>query len=135
MKRILLFSAAFLLSATVIFAQGRKAPNRERPNPEERISKHLERLTEELALTETQQATIKKSMLDNHNAREAELETTGKREERRAIAQKYREQGKASLLAVLTPEQVEKLKAMKKERKTERKDRKACRKECAKGKQ
>lgn len=123
MKRILFFSAAFLLSATMMFAQGQARSDRGERNPEERITKMVDKMTENLELSEDQAASLEKQWLENHQAREAELEKTGIREERKAIVQKYREQNKAVLEAVLTAEQLEKHEAMKAERKEKMKSR------------
>lgn len=122
MKRILFFSAAFLLSATMIFAQGRQRGER---NPKEMIEKRVERMTEDLSLSANQVSEIKSAWLANHEAREAELEQTGNREARKAIAKKYREANKEKMKAILTEEQLTKLKALQAERKEKMK---ACRK-------
>jgi Spy/CpxP family protein refolding chaperone len=126
MKKVILI-AACLLSLTTVNAQEpipseRKAASKEAKNgtPEQRAQKHVDGIAAEITLTEDQKpkiyalalAKVKKSdeirakykTAENKEGKEAELKT----------AKKDFQQG---VKAILTPEQIEKLKAVQQEKK------------------
>lgn len=122
MKKVILI-AACLLSLTTVNAQQaasgeRKAANKEAKNatPEQRAQKHVDGLAAEITLTEDQKPKIydlalaKVKKADEIRAKYKTAENKeGKEAEMKALKKEFHKNVKA----VLTPEQIEKLKAAK----------------------
>ncbi len=126
MKKVILI-AACLLSLTTVNAQTaakgeRKAANKEAKNatPEQRAQKHVDGLAAEITLTEDQKPKIydlalaKVKKADEIRAKYKTAENKdGKDAEMKALKKEFH----TNVKAVLTPEQIEKLKAVQKEKK------------------
>jgi Spy/CpxP family protein refolding chaperone len=106
MKKLVIICA--LVGATFAQAQAQKQGNRER-DPEKMAERMSQRMGEKLDLTSEQEAQLKNLFLEEANKRK-EIEEARKAE-MKAARQSHREQ----LEAILSPEQLEKWEAEKKE--------------------
>lgn len=107
--RILLLLIA-IVSATSIYAQSPKE-NKSQKTPQELAGKRAERWQKELNLSDEQKVQIQQAI---------EKRITAMRSKDKATAKQAREEFKASLASILTPEQQEKVKAKMLERKAAR---------------
>lgn len=104
--RILLLLFA-IVSTAGVYAQGKKEGKAQK-TPQELATKRAERWQKELNLTDEQKAQIQQAI---------EKRITAMRSKDKATAKQAREDFKASLQTILTPEQQEKVKAKMLERK------------------
>ncbi len=120
MKRILFFTTTFLMFLTITVCAQQRGP-RERPTPEQQATRTIERLTEELKLTEQQQTELKTWFTESFKKREETMQKN--REDREAMREqmkKDREATDAELKKVLTEEQYNTYKANEEKRMKER---------------
>ena len=106
-------TASLLVTSTIVFAEDEKpeAPASGARAPGER----LKALTEKLGLTEEQQGKIKDIFAKNMpNAKALREDTALSQEDRRAKMMELRKAEAEEIRAVLTPEQQEKMKEMRK---------------------
>ncbi len=126
MKKVILI-AACLLSLTTVNAQKsatgeRKGANKEAKNatPEQRAQKHVDALGAEITLTEEQKPKIYELALAKVKKADeirAKYKTAENKEGKEAEMKALKKEFHANVKAVLTPEQIEKLKAVQKEKK------------------
>lgn len=116
MKKILsLATALFLLLG--ISANAQQRGPRERMTPEQRAERTVERLNEELKLTDAQQKELKKWYTESFKKNEENFQKNREdREAMRAQMQKNREANDAQLKKVLTAEQYKTYKANEEKR-------------------
>ena len=113
-------SIAFLFLCTITFAQGRQGrPARQEKSPEEQAKNRTEMLATKIGLTEDQKAKVYEAKLQRIIAtKEAKKTSPPNQELMKAANMKYSE----TMKTILTPEQMEKVKAMAKEWKNKRGD-------------
>lgn len=126
MKKIMLI-AVCLLSLTTVHAQdatkGQRKPareNKQQATPEERAQKHVDGLAAEITLTEDQKPKLYElSLAKVKKADEIRAKYKGaeNKEGREAEMKALKKDFQAQVKAVLTADQIEKLKAIQKERK------------------
>lgn len=111
---------AFLFLCTITFAQGRQGrPARQEKSPEEQAKNRTEMLATKIGLTEDQKAKVYEAKLQRIIAtKEAKKTSPPNQELMKAANMKYSE----TMKTILTPEQMEKVKAMAKEWKNKRGD-------------
>jgi len=113
MKKLASILVAILIS-TVAFGQ-----DREQRSPEERAKNYTDRLTEQLDLTAEQQKKFyEMSLEENKASREMRAERNNNRE----AMQKRMKERQQKLEAILTPEQLSKYKALRREQMNKRRD-------------
>ncbi len=122
MKKVILI-AACLLSLTTVNAQQaatgeRKAANKEAKNatPEQRAQKHVDGLAAEITLTEDQKPKIYELALAKVKKADeirAKYKTAENKEGKEAEMKALKKEFHTSVKAVLTPQQIEQLKAKK----------------------
>jgi Spy/CpxP family protein refolding chaperone len=125
MKKVILI-AACLLSLTTVNAQEpvtgqRKAPKEAKnATPEQRAQKHVDGLAAEITLTEDQKPKIYELALAKVKKADeikAKYKTAENKEGREAELKATKKEFHQNVKAVLTPEQIEKLQAIQKEKK------------------
>jgi Spy/CpxP family protein refolding chaperone len=125
MKKVILI-AACLLSLTTVNAQksanGERTAHKEAKNatPEQRAQKHVDGLASEITLTEDQKPKIYELALAKVKKADeirAKYKTAENKEGKEAEMKALKKEFHTNVKAVLTPEQIEKLKAIQKEKK------------------
>jgi len=89
-------------------------------NPEERAERMMQRMTEQLELTEAQQAEIKAFHLAQRAAGRTQMEAAETREARMEIREAHRRQMDEKLKSLLSEEQMKKYEEMKENRPEQR---------------
>ncbi len=115
MKKIILVVAMVVISTVATFAQSKQKSK----SPEERTEKIVEKMKTDLALSDDQVVKVKPIILKREQKREefrAQMNST--KDQHRQIAKETDEDFKK----VLTPEQIEKLKAHRKEMREKHKE-------------
>ncbi len=109
---------AFLFLCTLTFAQGRQGrPARQEKSPEEQAKNRTEMLATKIGLSEDQKAKVYDAKLQRILAsKEAKKTSPPNQELMKAANMKYSE----TMKTILTPEQIEKVKAMAKDWKNKR---------------
>lgn len=120
MKKILFLATTSLLFLTVAVYAQQRAP-REKPTPEQQATRMVERLNQELKLTDKQQTDLKTYFTASFKKRnEAFEKNKNNREVIRTQMRKDRETTEAELKKVLTAEQYKTYKANEEKRQKER---------------
>lgn len=126
MKKIVFLATTLLLFvAFSVHAQpNRQGQQRERPTPEQQAIRTVERLNQELKLTEQQQTELKTWFTESFKKRNENFEKNkDNRENMREQMKKDREATEAELKKVLTEEQYKTYKANEEKRQKERQQR------------
>ncbi len=122
MKKLILISFALTIVAATGLAQPEKKAKK---TPEERTEKIVTKLSAELALNDSQKAKVKEIVLKREKEHEKISDQFEKdRNTFKEASKKNIETGDEQLKSVLTPEQMEKLKAGREEMKQKHKDKK-----------
>ena len=123
MKKILFLATTVLLFLAFNVNAQQRGP-RERPTPEQQATRMVERLNQELKLTDKQQTELKTWFTDSFKKRNEAFEKNREnREAMRSQMQKDREETEAELKKVLTEEQYKTYKANEEKRQKERQQR------------
>ena len=136
LKPVMLFVAALFLSfaSISVSAQDVAEPlppkkmkvDRQQMSPEEKAAKQTERMTKQLDLSPEQAAAISDIHLKYNLELDAlRAEQTENREQKRAAVKNLRQQQKAEINGILTPEQITKMEELIAKRKAKRKGRRA----------
>lgn len=120
MKKFLFLTATLCILLTVGINAQQKGP-RERMTPEQQATRTVERLNQELKLTDAQQKDLKKMFTESFKKREETFQKNKEnRENMRTQMQKNREETDAQLKKILTTEQYKTYKENEEKRQQER---------------
>lgn len=121
MKNLFLIFA--LTASTFAYGQEKGHPERMKMSPEEKTEKVMERMTEQLDLTDAQVTSLRQVILEKEKYRREKFnEMKAQRETMRAEMKQANEESYAKMKTILTPEQLKKLEEIKAEHKQKRMD-------------